>query len=179
MFKYEWQFEDYPFDYIDQGECSINFPDRLQHKRWRIDLINWYEMSGLGDTKEIALKDARQKFVKRKASGEKMFRPGVGCGSRLPGNPKIIFPENQRIDTYPSLRDEFIAEVLRLPWAWVTDESSLWDFHAEHDNTNMLLRIQEIYGVDVSNVHGAKLVDILEKITIERVSSQGILPRIE
>jgi hypothetical protein len=170
FFKSDWRFEDYPLDYIDQGECSPNLPERLQHKRWRVDLVNWWEMSGQGDTKEISRVDARQKFEARKASGEKMVRPGVGQGSRLPTGPKVIFPENQRIDNYPDLRDHFIFEVLHLPWAWVTDESSLWDFHSEHDNNAKLSRIREVYSVDVSDVPGAKLIDILEKIMTEKTS---------
>jgi hypothetical protein len=122
FFKFPWRFNDYPLDYIDQGECSQSLPERLQHKRWRADLVNWYEMSGTGDTKEAALEDAKQKFLVREASGEKLLRPGTGLGRSFPGTPKILFPENQRIDNYPELRDGFISRVLELEWAWVTDD---------------------------------------------------------
>src|SRR5258708_5985608 len=90
FFKRRWEFEDYPIDYVDQGEVDPNLPTRLQHHRWRVDLINWYAVSGLGNSKEAALADARQKFAVWNSSGEKMWRPGTGPG--------IVFPENQTIE---------------------------------------------------------------------------------
>jgi hypothetical protein len=164
FFKPRWRFEDYPVDYIDQGECALNLPERLQHKRWRVDLINWYEVSGVGESKEAALADAKHKFGLLNASGEKMCRPGIGPGSAFPKNPAIVFPENQEIDSYPELRDDFICRVLGLEWAWVTDGSSLWDFHSSEDNSEMYLRIGEVYGVDVSDVPNANLTGIFAKI---------------
>jgi hypothetical protein len=164
FFKLRWRFDDHPLDYIDQGECNRSLPERLQHKRWRADLVNWYEMSGTGETKEAAFEDSKQKFAARETSEEKMCRPGTGPGSSFPETPKIVFPENQRIDNYPELRDGFISRVLELEWAWVTDESSLWDFHENETNDEYYSRIFEIYGVDVSDIEGAKLTLILEKI---------------
>jgi hypothetical protein len=161
FFKRTWKFSDYPLDYIDQGECSPDLPERRQFKRWRLDLTNWYEMSGLGDSREAALADARGKFSARIAAGEKLCRPGTGPGSTPFGKPKITFPENQKIDEYPEFRDDFIAEILGLSWAWVTDESSLWDFHSKRDNGEEFCKIGEVYGVDVSHITDAKLVDIL------------------
>ena len=170
FFKFRWRFDDYPVDYIDQGECPPNLPERLQHKRWRADLINWYVMSGSGETKEAALEDAKQKFAAQVASGEKLLRPGIGPGSSFPGTPKVLFPENQRIDNYPELRDGFISRVLELQWAWVTDESSLWDFHENEANDEYYSRILEIYGVDVSDIEGANLTLILERIKTHAIT---------
>jgi hypothetical protein len=121
-------------------------------------------MFGLGDSKEAALADAHEKFASRIAAGEKLCRPGTEPGNTLFGKPKITFPENQKIDEYPDLRDDFIAEILGLSWAWVTDESSLWDFHSKHDNSEEFRKIGEVYGVDVSHISDAKLVDILVEI---------------
>ena len=170
FFKFHWHFDDYPLDYIDQGECDRTLPERLQHKRWRADLINWYEMSGTGETREAALQDAKQKFLKREASGEKFFRPGTGPCDSFPRAPKVIFPENQRIDNYPEPRDDFTSRVLQLEWAWVTDESSLWDFHQNETNDEYYSRILEIYGVDISNIEGANLTLILEKIKADAIT---------
>jgi hypothetical protein len=156
FFKTSWRFEDYPLDYIDQGECPPNLPARLQHKRWRADLVNWYAVSGSGDSKEAALADAKQKFVDRKTSGEKMWRPGTGPG--------IVFAAKETPTRYPELSDDFIHKVLNLQWAWISDFSTLWDFHTENDNDAMYLRIGEIYGVDVSSVPNARLMDIFAEI---------------
>ena len=167
FFKLRWRFEDYPIDYVDQGECPPDTPARLQHKRWRADIIHWWEISGQGDSKEAALQDAKQKFARRNSSGEAMYRPGVHPGDSDPQNPKIIFPENQEIDTYPELRDDFIRNVLGLDWAWVTDQSSLWDFHSEENNTAINRRIGEVYGVDVSHISSGNLLEIFKAIMSE------------
>jgi hypothetical protein len=117
FFKSHWEFEDYPIDFVDQGEPDLTKPKRLQHARWRADLVNWYAMSGLGESKEVALADAKQKFTEWRLSGQKMWRPGRGPG--------IVFAENQEIDKYPELREDFIHRVLQLEWAWLSDQSSL------------------------------------------------------
>jgi hypothetical protein len=156
LFRLHWCFEDYPLDYIDQGECPPALPKRLQHKRWRADLINWHSMSGTGESKEAALADAKQKFAERLTTGEKMWRPGTGPG--------IIFAANETIASYPELRNDFIHKVLNLEWAWISDESSLWDFHSDEDNSKIYLKIGEVYAVDVSHIANANLTDIFAEI---------------
>jgi hypothetical protein len=162
LLKSQWEFEDYPIDYVEQEQVDPNLPKRLHRPRWRADIINWYAVSGLGDSKESAPADARQKFAVWKTSGQKMWRPGTGPG--------IVFPENQKIDTYPELRDDFIQNILKLEWAWVTDESSLWDFHEKGTNDAYYADILEEYGVDVSDIEGANLKLILERINDRRRS---------
>ena len=154
--KRQWDFKDYPLDYVNQGERDPKLPERLQHKRWRADLINWPAVSGLGESKEEALADAKEKFAAHEASGEKMWRPGTG--------PEIAFASREKVDRYPALRDDFIHNVLGFEWAWVSDESSLWDFHEKADNGDLYLKIGEVYGVDVSHVEGANLAAIFAEI---------------
>jgi hypothetical protein len=156
FFKSRWRFEDYPLDYINQGECPTNLPERLQHKRWRADLTNWHYMYGTGDSKEIALADAKQKFDAMIASGKKMWRPGTGPG--------IVFAATEVPAHYPELSNDFIQNVLGLEWAWLSDESSLWDFHSNEGNSEMYLKIGEVYGVDVSHVPDANLTGIFTEI---------------
>jgi hypothetical protein len=163
FFKLRWRFDDYPLDYIDQGECNRSLPERLQHKRWRADLINWYAVSGTGESREAALADAKQKFAAREASGEKMYRPGTGPG--------IVFASNEAVSSDPELRDDFVHKVLNLEWAWISDESSLWDFHEKETNDEYYNRIFEVYGVDVSDIDGAKLTLILEKIKTQTITT--------
>jgi hypothetical protein len=160
FFKSRWRFEDYPLDYIDQGEGSPNLAEKLRHPRWRADVVNWYSVSGMGETKESALADAKQKFASWEASGEKIWRPGTGPG--------IVFASKQAIDRYPELRDDFIHKVLRLEWAYISDESSLWDFHEDVTNDKYYARIMEVYGVDVSDIDSGNLVAILERISTHR-----------
>jgi hypothetical protein len=48
---------------------------------------------------------------------------------------------------------------------FLSDESSLWDFHEETDNTALIRKIGVVYGVDVSHISSANIVEILEAIT--------------
>ena len=118
--------------------------------------MNWSAISGLGETKEQALADLKQKFETHKSSGKKMCRPGTGPG--------ITFASNEAVSRYPGLRDDFICKVLELDWAWISDDSTLWDFHENETNDKYYARIIEVYGVDVSDIEDANLASILERI---------------
>jgi len=72
-----------------------------------------------------------------------------------------------------TLSEDFIRKVLDLDWAWISDESSLWDFHMEQDNQALYAKIWEIYGVDVSDIQSARLWEILDRIEKSRASAAG------
>jgi hypothetical protein len=72
--------------------------------------------------------------------------------------------DTQRVSRFPSLREDFIHRILDLPWAFMSDESSLWDFHEHESNDELNSKILAIYGVDVSNVPKANIAEILERI---------------
>jgi hypothetical protein len=61
--------------------------------------------------------------------------------------------------------------VLRLDWAWISDESSLWDFHHQETNAALVAKIREVYGVDVSDIESANLADILDRIAANQRST--------
>jgi hypothetical protein len=72
----------------------------------------------------------------------------------------------QRVSAHSELADDFTRRVLNLDWAFISDESSLWDFHHAETNESLIARIKEVYGVDVSDIESAKLSEILERIAI-------------
>jgi hypothetical protein len=74
------------------------------------------------------------------------------------------FASQVRVDAHPELKQEFIRRVLELPWAFISDESSLLDFTAAPDSTILLERVKQIYGVDVSDIANGNIADILERI---------------
>jgi hypothetical protein len=74
------------------------------------------------------------------------------------------FASQVRVDAYPKLKEDFILRVLELPWAFISDESSLLDFTAAPDPTMLLERIKQMYGVDVSQIANTNIADILERI---------------
>jgi hypothetical protein len=62
------------------------------------------------------------------------------------------------------LADDFIRRVLNKDAVWISDESSLWDFHRQDTNAALVAKIREVYGVDVSDIESGNLADILDRI---------------
>jgi hypothetical protein len=74
------------------------------------------------------------------------------------------FAERKRIEQHPDLEKDFIHRILELPWAVISDESSLWDFHTDLTNDNLVRKINAIYRVDVSGIPKGYIADILDLI---------------
>lgn len=89
---------------------------------------------------------------------------------------RIEFASQEKVSSDPALSDDFIERVLGLEGAWISDESSLWDFHSEQTNDHLFAKIREIYGVDVSDIKGAKLWAIFERIEQSRQPADNTLP---
>jgi hypothetical protein len=82
---------------------------------------------------------------------------------------RLEFAPRKRVSARPELAEEFTRRVLNLDWAFISDESSLWDFHEAGTNEALIARIKEVYGVDVSDIESANLAEILERIAKETV----------
>ena len=90
-------------------------------------------------------------------AGETLHRPG----DKVP----IQFASQERIKRHEELAEEFVQKVLGLERAWISDESSLWEFHAEETNDRLFAKIEEIYGIDVSDIESARLCEIFDRIS--------------
>jgi hypothetical protein len=129
--------------------------------------VNWWVVTGGGDTQREALQELEKAFaavkgVRAKAK-QRLPRPGV----HVP----IEFASQQRISAHSELADDFVRRVLNLDWAFISDASSLWDFHHAETNEALIMRIKEVYGVDVSDIESARLSEILERIAITQSSA--------
>jgi Domain of unknown function (DUF4111)/Nucleotidyltransferase domain len=82
----------------------------------------------------------------------------------------LAFASSHLIDRYESLAREFLPRVLDLDYdeCFISDRSSLWDFHDGDSNDALYRKISDLYGVDVSDVHDATIAGILEKIAAHR-----------
>jgi hypothetical protein len=80
---------------------------------------------------------------------------------------RLEFAPRKRIASHPELVEDFTRRILNLDWAFISDESSLWDFHTDKTNETMITRIDEVYGVDVSDIKSAKILEILARIAKE------------
>jgi hypothetical protein len=118
-------------------------------------------MTGGGDTTQEALRELGKRFESAKAR-----KPLPRPGTHVP----VEFASGQKIDAHRELAADFIRRVLNLDWAWISDESSLWDFHYAEDNAALIAKIEEVYGVDVSDIESARLSEILERIATRPLS---------
>ncbi|MGB0065494.1 MAG: hypothetical protein WBP85_13680 [Terracidiphilus sp.] len=108
-----------------------------------------------------------EKFAKRKSDRLRKGKPIPRPGVTVP----IEFVSQDRVNAHAELAPDFIHRVLGLPSAWISDGSSLWDFHFEETNDTLLAKIKQVYGIDVSDIQSARLCDIFERIEQERRSS--------
>jgi hypothetical protein len=159
--KTDWDLQDYPTS-IRRQKLDLNLPARLtQHQYWA-RVLGWHIDAG-GASKAEALNALGEQFAQRKKDwlkkGKTLPRPGV--------NVPIEFAPQERVNAHSKLAEDFIHRVLGLPSAWISDKSSLWDFHFEETNEALLAKIREVYGVDVSDIESARLWEIFERI--ERV----------
>jgi hypothetical protein len=69
---------------------------------------------------------------------------------------RLEFAPRKRVSTQPDLAQDFTRRVLNLDWAFISDESNLWDFHEAGTIGALIARIREIYGMDVSDIESAK-----------------------
>jgi len=163
-----WELMDYPV-YIRRQEpdADPNFlTSRFELAEYLASIVNW-PLSGTGDSEDEAIRSLGSTFIsvkaERQAKGELLPRPGV----RVP----IGFASQDRINMHRELAEDFTHRVLGLEWAWMSDDSSLWDFHADNTNDAYCTRIRAIYEVDVSDIQSANLTEILERIAASRAAA--------
>jgi hypothetical protein len=148
---------------IDPSYASTRFK---QH-RYIVSIVNWWVMSGGGETEQEALQELEKDFATTKIEKAKAKRSLPRPGEHVP----IEFASRQLVSAHPELEEDFIRRVLNLEWAWLSDQSSLWNFHHAETNESLVARIKDVYGVDVSDIESAKISEILERIAGTRLPS--------
>lgn len=135
-------------------------------------VVNWH-ISGFGDSREEALKDLKTTFAARKEALAEAGKPLPRPGTRVP----IGFVSQERVNAHPELMQDFIERVLGLDWAFISDESNLWDFHEQETNEALVERIWDVYGVNVGDIESARLREIFDRIA-ESQHSSGTVPAV-
>lgn len=157
--KNEWELKDYPVFVGAQElnpECSSA---RFKQHRYMAHIVKW-ALAGTGDTREAAICDLEAHFETAQAERKRQGKPLPRPGTRVP----VEFASQERVSRHQELADDFTQRVLGLDWAWISDESSLWDFHHDETNDLLLSKINEVYGVDVSDIESANLWEIFDRI---------------
>ena len=133
---------------------------RLKPLPWTASVINWPGMSASANSRVEALAELRKNFDRFRATHPSLPRPGT----KVP----IEFAASERIGQHSELAKDFVERVLGLDWAWISDESSLWDFHEDETNESLTDKIRHVYGVDVSDISSGNLADIFDRILEHR-----------
>jgi hypothetical protein len=163
FFKREWTLDDYPtrIRFLPTDEPSQT--SRLKLFPWTADIINWPGISGSANSRPEAIEALRTNFAQYKATKLGLPRPGT--------NVPIAFAANERVSQHTALAEDFVRRVLEMEWAWISDKSSLWDFHGDETNDRLIEKIRCIYGVNVSDISSGNLADIFDRISMHRKST--------
>jgi len=155
--KRDWSASDYPIR-IRQFARGSESVGRLKSVRVEATVVNWWQMTGGGETRAEALADLGVHISALKATGKRLPRPGTGLPLEL--------ASSSRIDAHGPLAADFLKRILGLDitQCFISDESSLWHFHVDDDNASLYSKIMSIYGVDVSDIEGARISDILDRL---------------
>jgi hypothetical protein len=166
FFKRDWNLRDYPLQIIDQypNGLPMNLPTEgsLRPIKWVVRVPGWLRMSGYGDTQDDAYSDLQRKFHEFKMEGNKLPRPGT----KLP----IQIASHEQIDRYEYIAQDFFPKILDMDYGRIliiTDISSLWNFLHENEE-EYIMRIHDVYGVDISDIEDGSLVRIFERIETEK-----------
>jgi len=157
--KSDWKLTNYPIRFRHfNGSNTDALQGRLKPIPWSAQIINWWQLDGFGDTKQQAYADLETKFNKFKADGKTLPRPGTG----LP----IEFAATDRVRLFDDIADDFFRRILDMNYreCFISDESTLWDFHAEESNEHFHKKVWDAYRVDISDIDDGNLVKIFERI---------------
>ena len=158
--KHDWELRDYPIR-IRELQVDPAFQSRgFKSARYVASIINWWVMDGTGDTKAEALDNLSNRFQSEKTQRLRDGKPMPRPGTHVP----IEFASQVKINEHAELSEDFIRRVLELEWAWISDQSSLGDFHTDETNDHLFAKIKAIYGVDVSDIKSGRLSDIFDRI---------------
>jgi hypothetical protein len=157
--KLDWELGDYPIITREQQANPVYDGTRLQQYRYVSSIVRW-GLVGLGDSEQQSLQKLQSNFAAAKIERLRTGKPLPRPGTRVP----VEFASQERVNAHSELAQDFIRRVLELECAWISDESSLWDFHHNEANDILLAKVMEVYGIDVSDIESARLSEILERV---------------
>ena len=153
-----WQLDDYPIRVKEQVTTSVTPQGRWRPIPWSAQIVNWWQMAGHGNTREEALANLRASFAGFRDSHDRLPRPGTGA--------PLEFAFADVVKRHEEVARDFLTRILGLNYdeCIISDESSLWDFHTSDTNDEYYRKIMLLYRVDVTDIEGAKLGAIFERI---------------
>ncbi|MCM3783433.1 hypothetical protein M3231_10645 [Neobacillus mesonae] len=158
FFKSNWSLRDYPIEFMNQ-EVKDESDSYLKKYPWEARILNWYWMRGEGQTKEEAYADLRANFEAYLQKGGDLPRPGSKAG--------IVYASVDQINQLEPEGIIFFKEIFGLDYygMFISDEASLFDFcDSKFALLKKITRIQENYGISISDIEGLRIVGILQRM---------------
>jgi hypothetical protein len=137
FFNRQWKLEDYPIHFRHYDNSNFEGPERQRPADWLAQVIRWPGLAGVGRTREEALETLHNIFDNFVDSGGTLPRPGTAK--------KLEWASREKLEKFSDIEQQFVSDILGLDWALMTDESSLWDFHAEESNDTYYFKIRDRY----------------------------------
>jgi hypothetical protein len=82
LIKRDWELSDYPVVIREQQADPSYVATRLNHHRYAASIVNWWRMSGGGDTKHEALQELEETFANEKFKRSRERKPLPRPGTR-------------------------------------------------------------------------------------------------
>ncbi|MVN23469.1 polysaccharide deacetylase family protein [Mucilaginibacter arboris] len=152
--KSSWDIDDYPLRYKKQIDTKEEYKVG-ELKLWVVQIINWWTITGLGDTKEEAFKMLKTNF-KNYLEYNTAPRPGT--------NVPICFAETTQMDKHEQVAVDFFDKILDYNYyeCYITDESSLNDFNRNDLETMKLINLT--YNLSFKDLGDGNLANIFTLI---------------
>jgi len=156
--KSGWELADYPIRIRQFDPIPEPLGRSGQPFTWSAQIVNWWAMAGHGYSRDEAMRNLVESFDRRKATAEPLPRPGTKV-------PLVCAPDG-RMARHDALAADFMDRILGLKYeeCFLSDQSSLWDFHFDESNDALQKRVLEVYGIDISDLEGAIVADIFDRI---------------
>jgi hypothetical protein len=153
--KKTWNINDYPLRYKKQkNDKSSDAESGI--KEWSVQIINWWSLIGLGDTKSQAFDMLNDNFNSYKRNHEKLPRPGVIV--------PIEFAEGTKLEQLEDVAINFFPTILGYDFhgIFVSDQSSVFDFGI--DEKELIEKINANYNLNLSELGDGNIVRLLQDI---------------
>lgn len=152
--KKEWGLKDYPIRYFKMEHDSDGADNGKKY--WKAQILHWWIVMGSGATKKEAYQALAQEFEGYKQN-DLLPRPGMRM--------LIEWASVAEIDMFPELEEDFLPHIIGISMhnCLLSDRSSIWDFMWVDET--VYDKIQERYGVDVTDIEDGNIVEIFKRIT--------------
>ncbi len=152
--KTTWDLDDYPLRFKKQtgtpGQYNVG-----ELKPWVVQIINWWTMTGLGDTKEEAYQMLKNNFDSYRQLNNPP-RPGTAT--------PLQFADTSRADKLEDIAVDFFEKILNLNYyeCFISDDSDLGSFGK--DDSETLNKINSVYNLGLTDLADGNIVRLLTLI---------------